>query len=181
MRLLAHRGLETAGARRRSSGGHRGPRVDGGGGARPGDKDPQAAWGLDAADREKKQVSRVLRPPNPLKLGPECWGGWSGGEDRTLLGLGGTCRRRCRGAHRGVASLLPAREAVATPPKPSRKLRGSLSLSTVQPAAGRDHRTPPAAQMGRGTGSRQWVGREFPLSSDSRAGNPTPRQRGGLR
>ncbi|XP_043311135.1 collagen alpha-1(I) chain-like [Cervus canadensis] len=70
--------------------------------ARPGDKDPQAAWGLDAADGEKKQVPRVLRPPNPLKLGPECW---------------------------------------------------------VQPAARRDHRTPPAAQMGRGDGPAS-VGRE---------------------
>lgn len=51
--------------------------------AGPGDKDPQAAWGLDAADGEKMQVPplRVLRPPNPLKLGPECWGGWRGGQN----------------------------------------------------------------------------------------------------
>lgn len=72
--------------------------------AGPGDKDPQAAWGLDAADGEKMQV-----PPSVSSV-PRIHSSWDlsvgvgGGEDRTLLGLRGACRRRCRGAHRGVAS-----------------------------------------------------------------------------
>ena len=93
-----------------------------------------------------------------------------GGEDRTLLGLAGERRRRCGGPT--GASPLPRTPGCSYTPKPSRKLRGSPFLSTVQPAARRDHRTPPPLRWGGGMGPRQWVGREFPLSGDSRARGP---------
>lgn len=57
------------------------------------------------------------------------------------------------------ASPLPRTRGCGYTPKPSRKLRGSPLLCTVQLAARRDHRTPPAAQMGRGDGPAS-VGRE---------------------
>ena len=44
--------------------------------ARPGDKDPQAAWGLDAQTGRKGKYPVSSVPQ--IKLGPECWGGGGG-------------------------------------------------------------------------------------------------------
>lgn len=90
--------------------------------------------------------------------------GWVEGRTEPSWALGA----RAGDAAGGPTGASPPRtRGCSYTPKPSQKLRGSPLLSTVQPAARRDHRTPTAAQMGRGTGSRQWVGREFPLSGDS--------------
>lgn len=146
--------------------------------AGPGDKDPQAPWGLDAADGEKMQVPPPPCPPSPesTQAGTRVLG-WVEGRTEPSWALGARAGDAAGGP---TGASPPLTRGCSYTPKPSRKLRGSPLLSTVQPAARRDHRTPTAAQMGRGTGSRQWVGREFPLSGHSRAGNPTPRQRGGL-
>lgn len=139
--------------------------------ARPGDKDPQAAWGLDAADREKKQVPRVLRPPYPLKLGPECWGGWSGGGGQNPPGPWGCVQATLQGGPPG-RRLFPAREAVATPQNPLGSFAGPLYSPQSSRRLAATTARPPPLRWGGGMGPRQWVGREFLLSGDSRARGP---------
>ncbi|XP_065775317.1 spidroin-2-like [Muntiacus reevesi] len=141
-----------------------------------GDKDPQAAWGLDAADGEKSKY--------PVSSVPQIHSSWD-----LSVGVGGVGGRTEPSWALGVragdaaggptgASPLPRTRGCGYTPKPSRKLRGSPSLSTVQPAARHDHRTPPAAQMGRGDGPAS-VGREGIPAQRRQSGPGTPRPASG--
>ena len=155
------------------------PELMEGAGPAPGTKTPRlpGGWMRQTGRKSKYPVSSVPQIHSSWDLSV----GVGGVEGRTEPSWALGVRAGNAAGEPTGASPPPRTRDCSYTPKPSRKLRGSPLLSTVQPAASRDHRTPPAAQMGRGTGSRQWIGREFPLSGDSRAGNPTPRQRGGLR
>lgn len=72
---------------------------------------------------------------------------------------------------------LPSREAVA-PPKPSRKLRGSPLLSTVQPAARPATTTPPTAAPD-GAGGRAHISGDRRARSAATVGPGTPRPASG--
>lgn len=111
--------------------------------AGPGDKTPGSwAWMQQMGSSASTPPSVSSVPRIHSSWDPSVMGGWRGGQ--SLLGLRGACRRRCR----GPTGASPLTRGCSYTPKPSRKLRGSPLLSTVQPVARRDHRTPTAAQMG---------------------------------
>nr|CAI9708689.1 unnamed protein product [Rangifer tarandus platyrhynchus] len=114
-----------------------------------------------------------------IKLGPECWGGWSGREDRTLLGLAGACRRGDAAGGPPGRRLFPEREAVATPQNPLGSFAGPLySPQSSRRLAATTARPPPPLRWGGGDGPAS-VGREGIPAHWRQSGPGTPRPASG--